>query len=755
MKKFSLLALVFLLSINFTNAQQTTTKREPQKGHTDQNKFRQMKDVLPTPSSRRTASGAPGYQYTQQKVDYVINIKLDENKNQIYGTQKITYHNNSKDNLEYLWVQLDQNVRAKDSKTPDINGQGFDFAFNGPITFTNSNLKKRFDGGFNIEYVKNADGSPLSHMINQTMMRINLPQPLASGGTFQFEVKWWYNVNNSVKDGGRSGFEDFPDGNNNYTIAQFFPRLCVYDNVEGWQNMQFWGRSEWALEFGDYDVKITVPADHVLEATGELQNAKEVLTKEQRKRMEEAKKAYKDPVFIVTQEEAEVAEKGRSTKEKTWHFTAKNVRDFAFASSRKYIWDAMAVDINGKTVMAISLYPKEGNPLWEEHSTRVVANTLEEYSKYTFDYPYSKAVSVHAKNQGMEYPMICFNYGRPNPDGTYSDNVKRGMIGVITHEVGHNFFPMIVNSDERQWTWMDEGLNSFLETLAELDYDPNFYTGNLPKDIVRYMGIDQDNLSPIMSQGDYVKNFGPNAYTKPAAGLYLLRQTIMGPELFDYAFQTYAKRWKFKHPTPADFFRSMEDASAMDLDWFWRGWFYTTDYCDIGVKGIKQFYLTDQPTQKAKDLADQYGMNLSDYEGRLVFFEELTEDTKPEDQLKASDFDVLKNHLDSLSEEEKNNLKDAPNYFYEVTFEKPGGLVMPIIIDVTYEDGKVERKKFPAQIWRYNDEEVKKVFKTDVKIVKIEVDPDLETADIDTSNNTWPAQKTESEFDNFKNKVKN
>ena len=756
MKKISLYILICLLGINFNNAQDITpTKKEPQKGHTDQNKFRQMKDVLPTPSSRRTASGAPGYEYTQQKVDYVMNIKLDENKNQIYGTQKITYHNNSKDHLEYLWVQLDQNVRAKDSKTPDINGGGFDAAFNGPITFTRNNLKKPFDGGFNIEYVKNVDGSPLSHSINQTMMRIELPKLLAPGETFQFETKWWYNINNSVKDGGRSGFEDFPDGNNNYTIAQFYPRLCVYDNVEGWQNMQFWGRSEWALEFGDFDVKITVPADHILEATGELQNPKEVLTKTQRQRLEKASKTFDNPVFIVNQEEAEVAEKGRSTKEKTWHFTAQNVRDFAFASSRKYIWDAMAVKINGRSVMAISLYPKEGNPLWEEHSTRVVANTLEEYSKYTFDYPYSKAVSVHAKDQGMEYPMICFNYGRPNPDGTYSENVKRGMIGVITHEVGHNFFPMIVNSDERQWTWMDEGLNSFLETLAELDYDPNFYTGNLPKDIVRYMGIDQDNLSPIMSQGDYVKNFGPNAYTKPAAGLYLLRQTIMGPELFDYAFKTYAKRWKFKHPTPADFFRSMEDASAMDLDWFWRGWFYTTDYCDIGVKGIKQYYLTNQPTEKAKTLANRYGMNLSDYEGRLVYFEELTEDTKPEDQLKASDFEVIKNHLNSLSEEEKSQLKEAPNYFYEVTFEKPGGLVMPIIVDLTYEDGKVERKKFPAQIWRYNDEEVKKVFKTDKKIIKIEVDPDLETADIDTSNNTWPAQNTTSDFDNFKNKVKN
>ena len=717
-------------------------------GHTDQNKFRQLKDVLPTPNNRRTASGAPGYEYTQQKVDYVMNIRIDENTNRLFGDESITYKNNSKDYLEYLWVQLDQNMRAPDSKTPLAKSESLSSSFEGPETFTKNNLKKSSDFGFKIEEVKNNDGSSLPYMINRTMMRINLPEPLAPGNSFQFNIKWNYLINNSVKDGGRSGFELFPDGNKNYTIAQFFPRLAVYDNVEGWQNMQFWGRSEWALEFGDYDVKITVPSDHILDATGELQNENKVLTREQRKRFEKARTSFEEPIFIVNQEEAEKAEKGSSNKTKTWHFNAKNVRDFAFASSRKYIWDAMAVNINGKTVMAISLYPKEGNPLWEEHSTRVVANTLEEYSKMTFDYPYSKAISVHADRQGMEYPMICFNYGRPNPDGTYSERTKRGMIGVITHEVGHNFFPMIVNSDERQWTWMDEGINSFVEILAELDYDPNFYTGNLPKDIVRYMSIDQNNLSPIMSQGDYVKNFGPNAYTKPAAGLYMLRQTIMGPELFDYAFRTYSQRWMFKHPSPADFFRTMEDASAMDLDWFWRGWFFTTDYNDIGLKDVKKYNLTDQPTQEARDLAKRYNMNLEDYKGKLVFFEEEKEGVSVEAK-KALEIGVIKDHMASMSEDEKNSLKEFPNFFYEVTFEKPGGLVMPIIVELEYVDGTKERQIFPAQIWRYNDKEVSRVFKTSQEIKKITIDPDLETADIDTSNNSWP-KKDNSKFNKFK-----
>ena len=751
MKKLASLAFSFLFIATAVMAQDAPKKL--QKGHTDQNKFRQLKDVLPTPNNRRTASGAPGYEYTQQKVDYVMDIVVDEDKNLLTGNESITYHNNSKDYLEYLWVQLDQNMRAPDSKTPLAKSEDLgNTAFNGPVTFTKNNLTKPADFGFKIKEVNNSTGGSLSYTVNRTMMRINLPQPLAPGNTFEFSIRWNYLINNSVTDGGRSGFELFPDGNKNFTIAQFFPRLAVYDNVEGWQNMQFWGRSEWALEFGDYDVKITVPADHIVDATGELLNEKKVLTKEQRVRFEKARTSFKDPVFIVTQEEAEKAEKLKSKKSKTWHFNAKNVRDFAFASSRKYIWDAMAVNINGKTVMAVSLYPKEGNPLWEEHSTRVVANTLEEYSKMTFDYPYSKAISVHADRQGMEYPMICFNYGRPQPDGTYSERTKRGMIGVITHEVGHNFFPMIVNSDERQWTWMDEGINSFVEILSELDYDPNFFTGNLPKDIVRYMSMDQDNLSPIMSQGDYVKNFGPNAYTKPAAGLYMLRQTIMGPELFDYAFRTYSKRWMFKHPSPADFFRTMEDASAMDLDWFWRGWFYTTDYNDIGVKDVKKFYLTDQPTEAAKQLAKRYNMNLADYEGKLVFFEQEKEGV-PVDSKKALEIDVIKNHMATMTEEQRATLKEAPNFFYQVTFEKPGGLVMPIIVELEYVDGSKERHTFPAQIWMKNDEEVSKVFRTTKAIKKITLDPDLETADIDTSNNSWP-KKDDSKFDKFKQKMK-
>ena len=733
MRKISLFvfSLFFVVSASFAQ-EPVKEEKKTQQGHTDQNKFRQMKDVLATPNDQHAASGAPGHQYTQQKVDYVMDIRLDESANRIYGDEEITYHNNSRDNLDYLWVQLDQNMRADDSKTPLAKSEGAAI-FNTPEDFQKTYMKEKKGFGINITTVEN-NGKPLSHFVNRTMMRVNLPNTLQPGEKFNFRIQWNYKINDINKDGGRSGLETFPDGNNNYTIAQFFPRLAVYDNVEGWQNMQFWGRSEWALEFGDYEVNLTVPEDHIVDATGVLQNEKEVLTKKQRNRWEKARKTFDNPVLIVTQEEAEKAEKGRATKTKTWKFKAKRVRDFAFATSRKYIWDAMATNVNGKTVMAVSLYPKEGNPLWEEHSTRAVATTLIEYSKLTFDYPYPKAISVHSERQGMEYPMICFNYGRPNADGTYSDRTKKGMLGVIIHEVGHNFFPMIVNSDERQWTWMDEGLNSFVEILAEDVYDAELFASNPAKEITRYMGGDQSNISPIMSQGDYVKQFGPNAYSKPAAGLYMLRKTIMGPELFDHAFRTYSKRWMFKHPTPEDFFRSMEDASGMDLDWFWRGWFYTTDVTDIGIKTVKPLYLTDKPNERVVKLKEQYKQYFDNL-GDLVYITDKKEDANA-------------NAMDKYA-----NGKEVPAFIYSVEFEKPGGLVMPIIVELTYADGTTKRQTFPAQIWMQNDTSVKKVFSSMQEIKSIQLDPDFETADVDPSNNSWPKKKADK-FDEFKNKVK-
>ena len=574
------LTIIFLLFFSFVFSQENLNN----------SKFKQLHEELPTPNVYRTASGAPGHEYYQQKADYEINVELDEINNVIKGDEIITYTNNSPDLLNYLWIQLDQNVRAKNShgQLTSTNNMDEEMSFS---SLKRMHDKMNFDGGFKIEKVTDLKGKKLSYKINETMMRIDLSKPLKKGQSFAFKIKYSYNINDRMKIGGRSGYEYFEEeGNSIYTIAQFFPRMAVYNEVEGWQNKQFLGRGEFALPFGDYKVSITVPSDHIVAATGELKNATSVLTKKQIKRWENAKNNYDEPVIIVSQEEAEENEKEKSKNKKTWIFEADNVRDFGWASSRKFIWDAMAVDISGKRVMAYSYYPKEGNPLWEQYSTRVVAHSLKVYSKYTIDYIYPQATSVHAKRIGMEYPMICFNFGRPEEDGTYTKNTKYRMIGVIIHEIGHNFFPMIINSDERQWTWMDEGLNTFVQYLTEQEFERNYPSRRgPPSNMIEYMKGDKNNIVPIMTNSESILQFGNNAYGKPATALNILRETIMGRELFDYAFKTYSQRWAFKHPTPADFFRSMEDASAVDLDWFWRGWFYTNDHVDISIDNVNWF----------------------------------------------------------------------------------------------------------------------------------------------------------------------
>ena len=733
----------------FTSSYMTSQNLKVEIGHKNNNKFKQLYEEFSTPNSYRTAAGSPGKDYYQQKVDYKMDIVLDDESSRLYGNESISYKNNSPDELSYLWVQLDQNIRG-DYNMEDMKTSSGIPEMSSIDSFVEEFTSEKFVGGFNIEKVIGENGRPLRFTINKTMMRIDLPNPVKSGQVFNFSIKWWYKINNHVPARDRSGYEYFSkDDNKAYVIAQFFPRLAVYNDVEGWQNYQFWGNGEFALNFGDYDVKITVPDDHIMEATGELQNPKDVLSKTELQRYKKAINSFDNPVIIITEEEVKEKEKTKSNGKSTWHFVAKNVRDFAFASSRKFIWDMMAVKIGGKNVIASSLYPKEGNPLWEEYSTRVVAHTLGVYSKYTFDYPYPKAVSVHSKNQGMEYPMICWNYGRPNEDGSYSDRTKYGMISVIIHEVGHNFFPMIVNSDERQWGWMDEGIDTFVQFLTEQEFEEDYPSRRgEPSKIIRYMSGDQDFLSPIMSNPENVFQLGPNAYSKPATALNILRETIMGPELFDFSFKTYAKRWKFKHPTPEDFFRTMEDASAIDLDWFWRGWFYSTDVVDIGIKSVDNYVISEKPSKEIDSILSKYGMTANDL-NPTVFMEKKSKDFEKSSEMK-SDSKPSFEALDSALGDDKK----LPKYFYEIQFEKPGGLVMPIIVDYSYEDGTKERYKYPVQIWRKNDSIVKRLITSDKKLIGVELDPDAETADINLNNNSWPEQNNTSDFDKFKEKIK-
>ncbi len=753
MKKLALTGIVLLVMNLISFAQENVNL----------NKFRQLKTELATPNVYRTASGAPGHEYWQQKANYIINVTLDDNKQQIFGEETITYFNQSPDALSYLWLQLDQNIRAQESVTKMIETGNL----SNRASFAQiQRMENDFNGGFKIDFVKDKSGNDLPFTINKTMMRVDLPTALKTGNSFTLSIKWWYNINDREKDGGRSGYEYFEDDDNYlYAIAQFYPRMAVYNDVEGWQHKQFLGAGEFTLPFGDFEVNITVPADHIVGATGELENASKVLTSEQIKLFNKAKTSDK-PVIIVSQSDAEKAEKNKSGEEKTWIYKATNVRDFAFASSRKFIWDAMGVQFGNRTVMAQSLYPKEGNPLWEKYSTRAVAHTLKTYSKYTFDYPYPAAISVNStRGGGMEYPMICFNGGRPLRNGDYSERAKYSLISVIIHEVGHNYFPMIVNSDERQWTWMDEGINTFLEYLAEQEWERDYpSSAGQPYKIIPYMRGDKNRISPIMTNSESVRNLGYNAYYKPTTALNILRETVMGRELFDFAFKQYAQRWMFKHPTPEDFFRTMEDASAVDLDWFWRGWFYTTDNVDISLDKVSWMVIdTLSPNEiklRQKKEANEI-KSISDIRNKTAIKQTATEkDTATNDmytnydEYRATEDQMNAYHrfLEGLSDEEKQIWRGNYN-FYQIDFKNVGGLVMPIILEFEFTDGSKEVVRIPAEIWKVNNYEVSKVFKFNKQVKNITLDPFLETADIDVNNNYWPPKIQPSRIELMKQRM--
>ncbi len=738
MKK-SILSVITVFMLHFAMGQ------EPQwKG-----KFEQLGPELPTPNEYRTGSGAPGKAYWQQKADYNIEVEINDTNQRLTGKETITYYNNSPDALSYLWVQLDQNVRERETNTLKTRTSALRDSLPAKMAAQGLGFTD-YDGGFKITSVTDASGKTLPYIINKTMMRIDLAKPLRTGEQFVLNIGWYYNVNDRMEIGGRGGYEYFPEDDNYvYTIAQWYPRMAVYDDYEGWQNKQFLGRGEFALTFGDYKVKITVPEDHIVASTGWLQNAREVLSKKQLERFEQAKTSFDKPVIIVTQEEAIANEKNKSTKTSTWEYHAENVRDFAFATSRKFIWDAQAVKIGNKTPLAMSYYPKEGNLLWEQESTKAVKNTLEVYSKYTIDYPYPVAISVHAASIGMEYPMICFNFGRPNKDGSFSDRTKYRMIGVIIHEVGHNFFPMIINSDERQWTWMDEGLNTFVQYRTEQEAYENFPSRRGPASgIVPYMKMDKERIRPIMTNSEQIRQFGWNAYAKPATALNILRETVMGPELFDKAFKEYAQRWAFRHPKPADFFRTMEDASAVDLDWFWKGWFYTVDNVDVGIEEVKWFTMRSEEASienkgkkvKKGDLNTQASNEMMDFSNGPEPFSLIETDPRY--------YGEFRNRVDDKAIMKKFEDKN----FYQVKFANKGGLVTPLIVEFTFNDGSKQTEKIPAEIWRYNEQEVTKVFAFDKEVTNIVFDPGAETADTNADDNVFPRKTQPSKFDEFKEK---
>ncbi len=734
------------------------------------NKFEQLGSILPTPNIYRTASGAPGHGYWQNRADYTITAFLDEDKRNLKGSETITYYNNSPDELDYIWLQLDENEHSS------IKNAGYETSSVLRPSVSDQQLKmtelpvKDNGYGVNLEKVTDASGNALKYTVNKTMMRIDLPKVLKKGEKFIFKVDWNYNLSNRIKMGGRGGYENFAeDGNDLYTMAQWYPRMCVYSDFQGWQNHQFTGRGEFALVFGDFKVSINVPADHIVGGTGECKNYDQVLTSDQLSRYRKAENAS-EPIEIVTLDEAKKAEKNHSKQRKTWNFEANNVRDFAWTSSRKFVWDGMRVTIpeNNNKVMAMSFYPKESYGLYRKFSTKAVAHTIKTYSEFTIPYPYPVAQSVEAAN-GMEYPMICFNFGRTEKDGTYSEGTKNGMIGVIIHEVGHNFFPMIINSDERQWAWMDEGLNTFTEYLTEEKWDNKFPSKRGPAwTIVDYMKLPKDQLEPIMSNSENIVQYGPNAYSKPATGLNILRETIMGRELFDKAFKTYAKRWAFKHPEPADLFRTLEDASGEDLDWFWRGWFYGTDPVDIAIDKVTIATPNLQADPKAaaeikyqveKPLASSFD-DISKIRNRedknITFYADKDKDVQDfyyrydrgqEKVDNNKEYSIRTEASLPLDAKDKDKWKNLTAY--QIDFVNKGGLVMPIILEFTFEDGTKLYDKSSAQIWRLNEQKVSKTYYFGKKLASIQLDPMRETADIDTANNFWSNEGGNAEVSKF------
>ena len=790
MKQQVIKSILFVFGGCFISLTAQNIQNNPKSNHG--NRFEQLGRILADPNEYRSASGAPGPDYWQQRADYKIAATLDEDNRILFGEETITYFNNSPDPLTYLWLQLDENEHNPKSDNNYFDGS----KVSKPITvgeLESLEKKKSLEGyGVQIAWVKDAKNKPLKFTINTTMMRVDLPTTLAPGKKYVFKVKWQYKIPERMKIGGRGGYEYFEkDGNDLFTISQWYPRMCVYSDYQGWNHKQFTGRGEFSLIFGNFDVSMTVPNDHIIAATGECQNYPQILSAEQLNRWKNAQSSD-IPVQIVTLDEAKFKEKNPSRKSgtKTWRYRAENVRDFAWGSSRKFTWDAMAVTVEGKKVMCMSYYPKESYSLYNKYSTKVVAHTIKTYSKYTIPYPYPVAISVEASS-GMEYPMICFNYGRTDENGDYHVSIKYGMIGVIIHEVGHNFFPMIINSDERNWSWMDEGLNTFVQFLTEQEFDNNYPSRRGPAHkIVDYMMLPKQQLEPIMTNSENIIEFGPNAYAKPATALNILRETVMGRELFDYAFKEYCRRWAFKHPRPTDFFRSMEDASAVDLDWFWRAWFFDIEPVDISLDSVMAFQVESPKTVPVMmDTFNRGGSRVEsanprvrrgqpvNLNGEYIHVSRLR--NKAEGMRFAVDtdttlrdkyyYEALKpvnekaieqrdkpmivdryRNLAVLDSSENLNFKDK--FYYELHLSNKGGTVMPVIIQWNFTDGTSEVDYIHTYIWRKNEQQFTKTFAKNKEVSSIQIDPFKETADIDESNNHWPEKFELNRFEVYKSK---
>jgi hypothetical protein len=629
----------------------------------DTSPFRRL--ALPAPNELRQGSGRPGPRYWQQRADYSISVALDTATHTVAGRETIRYANRSPDTLTYVWLQLDQNIYREDSRGHDLNPADARFAGAG------------FTGGYTIESfdavrprpprpgaaAEGRGGAPLRRTalrttINGTVMRVDLDRPLPPGGSATFDVAYRFQVPEHGSD--RMGRERFPEGWL-YEIAQWYPHMAVYDDVRGWNTEQYLGQGEFYLEYGDIDFAVTVPRGFIVAGTGTLQNPLDVLTPAQRARLARALRSDSTVAIIAKDEVGQPSTRPAGTAPTlTWRFAAKNVRDVAWAAAPNFIWDASGW--NG--VLMQSFYPPVADSIWRE-STRMVRHSIKHYSEKWFPYPYPTAINVNGPVGGMEYPMIVFCANRRSRDGLF---------GVTTHELGHEWFPMIVGNNERLHAWMDEGFNSFLNIYSARAYSPErdwLRTRGQAEAWAQFAATGRDE-PPMLAADRITPNaLGAVAYSKPATGLYLLRHQIVDSSRFDAAFREYIRRWAFKHPTPADFFRSMEDGLGEDLSWFWRGWFYRTDVVDQAVDSVRA--RRDSTT------------------GAMLT---------------------------------------------RIFLSSPGGLPMPVDLRLGFADGTTDSVRLPVEVW-YLGNRFGYARQFPNEVIRVEVDPNKNFPDVRRSNNAW------------------
>jgi hypothetical protein len=531
----------------------------------------------------RAATGEPGTAYWQNKADYKINAALNDVTNEIKASVIITYKNNSPFALPFLWLQLDQNLFAKNSRGQARMPVGSRSRY--------GDASNNFDGGYKITAVKNLTANAnANYIIDDTRMQVRLADAVkANNGTIQIQIDYSFTLPEYGAD--RCGILKTKNGNI-FTVAQWYPRMCVYDDIKGWNTEPYLGPSEFYLEYGDFEINLTAPANHIVVCSGELLNESEVLTATQISRLAEAKKSDKTVMLRTAKEVNDPSSRPTGTT-LTWKYKISNSRDVAWASSKSFIWDAAKINLpSGKACLAMSAYPVEsdGNKGWAR-STEYTKGSIENYSKRWFEYPYPWAVNVAANVGGMEYPGIVFCGSTAQTDGLF---------GVTDHEFGHTWFPMIVGSNERKYGWMDEGFNTFINSLADDDFNKGEYKG--PKTDMTYMNqyMFGENTEAIMNTPDALReaNIGNSLYFKPGYGLELLRNEILGADRFDYAFKEYIKRWAYKHPTPWDFFKTMDNVSGEDLSWFWRGWFLENYRLDQAIEKVE--YTDSKPAKGAE-----------------------------------------------------------------------------------------------------------------------------------------------------------